>query len=78
MFLKVGLIGLVVLAVLVSACTAPTPKSAQNTTTAAATQGANATPITAKILPLGSCSDITRDVQSKIDAMCAEDSALNC
>jgi hypothetical protein len=66
MFLKAALTGLVALAVLVSACTAPTSQSKQNNTTAV-TQQANATPITAKILPAGNYSGIARDVESRVD-----------
>ena len=77
MLLKAALIGLVALAVLVSACMAPTPQSTQNNTTAAATQEANATPISARILPVGNFSGIAHNVKSKIDAEHAEHSELN-
>jgi hypothetical protein len=76
LFLKAVLIGLVALAVLASACAAPTPQSKQNNTTVA-TQEATATPISARILPAGNYSSIARSVESQMDAEHAEHSELN-
>lgn len=66
----------VALVVLICACTAPTPRSTQNNTTVAATQEANATPISARILPVGNHFGTAGGVESKIDAEHAEHSEL--